>query len=152
MRILNKALVVVSKAQFRNQSSYAIASCPLLILSLVLSIPSAAAASIQAPGKNGGAAEGLVRDALGRPISGAKLILKHARKPVADVHTDARGTFRFGPVLPERYGLEIFKAGFKRAEPGLTVSSGAGRPVLVSLDAKPLELPSDLRAARSRAQ
>lgn len=126
--------------------------CVLLILSLVLSIPSAAAASIQATGKNGGAAEGLVRDALDRPISGAKLVLEHARKPVADVHTDARRTFRFGPVLPGNYGLEIFKAGFERAEPGLTVSSGVGRPVLVSLDAKPLELPSDLRAARSRAQ
>jgi hypothetical protein len=150
MRILNKALVFVSKARFQNQPSYAIAR-PCAAHSVF-----SARDSIRGCGLDPGNGKEWRRGGgpPARPVGSANIGRKgeHARKPVAHVHTDARGTFRFGSVLPGHYGLEIFKAGFKRSEQGFTVSGGAGRPVLASLDAKPLELPSDLRAARSRAQ
>ncbi len=101
---------------------------------------------------DGASLSGVVKDALGRPISGAYVELKDAQnKVVARATTDADGRFVLKGLAPGVFALSVQKQGFK---PGLKVvrlEAGAARDVALSLEAlKALTVP--IRAALRRAQ
>jgi TonB dependent receptor/Carboxypeptidase regulatory-like domain len=107
----------------------------LLLAFLVIVAPYPAAASARAATQtNGSTIDGIVLDALGRPIAGANVLLEHAGKPVVNTRTGPNGAFHFGSILGGNYLVDIFKVGFKSAEQIVEVPKSDRRPLIVPLE------------------
>src|SRR5712692_6176134 len=93
---------------------------------LIVSVALAAAlAQIMAPttshaGTSGGASQrvtGTVKDALGRPLSEANIVLQAADgHEVAKTRSHSAGQFEFNGITPGTYAVVVQKTGFNRSE------------------------------------
>ncbi len=92
---------------------------------------------------------GVLKDALGRPIAGAKLTVQNrAGRVVARLVSDAKGEFAVRGLKPGRYAIVARRLGFKPATALATVApSGAPARVVLSLESEQaLQVP--VRASR----
>jgi outer membrane receptor protein involved in Fe transport len=105
--------------------------------------PSVAAAPI-------GAIEGVVKDALQRPIPGAELRLEASDgRVVGRTVADEQGRFTFTGVAPGTYVVVGTKEGFETATSVVTVSAEAGGSVELALASKK---PLDVQVAAKRLE
>lgn len=80
---------------------------------------------------------GMVRDALGRPIDRAQLILQtRDGRFIARSRTDAAGRFQFRNVAPGTYLVEVSKKGFKTAASIAAVTSGGPATLDIALESQ----------------
>jgi len=89
-----------------------------------------------------GAVEGMVTDALNRPLAGASVVLKTSGGVEAGRRTSGDdGRFAFEAIAPGAYSLSAEKSGFQAATAVVRVSSGAGATAaLVLASAEPLDV------------
>jgi len=113
--------------------------CSLLVLSIVLPVP---VASQAAPPP--GVVAGVVKDADGRPVAGARLRLQTTAGGVVTTTTaDDQGQFTFREVAPGPYLVVADKEGFEPANTIATVTTAEGANVelvLVSVVLEPLRV------------
>src|SRR5260370_5117482 len=105
---------------------------------LIVSVALAAAlAQIMAPttshaGTSGGASQrvtGTVKDALGRPLSEANVVLQAADgHEVARTRSHSTGQFEFNGMTPGTYAVVVQKPGFNTATAIVTVTSNGAKP------------------------
>lgn len=76
---------------------------------------------------------GMVRDALGRAVSGAKVQLASARGRILRTQSDARGRFGFRGIPPGAYRLTARHAGFAARRTVLRFRAGAAYRYTVTL-------------------
>src|SRR5216683_2283125 len=110
---------------------------------LIVSVALAAAlAQIMAPttshaGTSGGASKrvtGTVKDALGRPLSEANVVLQAADgHEVARTKSHSAGQFEFNGITPGTYAVVVQKPGFNTATAIVTVTSNVAKPVTVAM-------------------
>ena len=125
------------KAMFRPHASrrqvtprLALAAC---VLALLVVLP---LASVQAPAQQPGAITGVVRDATGAVVPGARITVSLAGTDRKEFTTSNQaGEFRLGPVPEGTYNVSAAKPGFAlfRAE-GIQVKGGAAADVQVVLN------------------
>src|SRR6266852_4919982 len=110
---------------------------------LIVSVALAAAlAQIMAPttshaGTSGGASQrvtGTVKDALGRPLSEANVVLQAADgHEVVRTRSHSAGQFEFNGITPGTYAVVVQKPGFNTATAIVTVTSNGAKPVTVAM-------------------
>ena len=110
---------------------------------LIVSVALAAAlAQIMAPttshaGTSGGASQrvtGTVKDALGRPLSEANVVLQAADgHEVVRTRSHSAGQFEFNGITPGTYAVVVQKTGFNTATAIVTVTSNGAKPVTVAM-------------------
>jgi outer membrane receptor protein involved in Fe transport len=85
---------------------------------------------------------GAIKDALGRPIAGAEVLLEDAGRVIARSSTDSAGSFRFKSLAPGSYSVVASKQGYQQTLQTIAVSSkGRSAPLVVTMEAKgPLTL------------
>ena len=99
-------------------------------------IMAAAAHAADAPGGTG-EIHGTIKDALGRPLSGASLILKVPDETVVGkTQSDAGGGFVFSGVAPGTYAVLGEKPGFQASTAVVTVEAGAIAAAALTLAAQ----------------
>jgi outer membrane receptor protein involved in Fe transport len=109
--------------------------CSLLALSIVMIIPVASQAAPPA-----GVVAGVVKDADGRPVAGARLrVQTTAGGVVATTTADNEGQFTFREVPPGTYLVVADKEGFEPANTIATVTTAEGASVHVVLASVVLE-------------
>ncbi|HUN50361.1 MAG TPA: TonB-dependent receptor, partial [Candidatus Sulfotelmatobacter sp.] len=101
--------------------------------------------------------EGQVKDALQRPLDGARVSLQGADgRTVGTTTSDAKGHFAFAGVPPGTYAVQAAKTGFETATAIVTLTAGAGAAtdlVLASKQALDLRVTAErLAAARSEIE
>jgi len=86
---------------------------------------------------------GIVRDALGRPIVGATIVLKSDDGRITlSATTDARGVFQLKRPEPGTYTLSAHRDGFRQATSMIALSRRIEKPIEITLEAEqPLALP-----------
>src|SRR6266436_6369714 len=110
---------------------------------LIVSVALAAAlAQIMAPttshaGTSGGASQrvtGTVKDALGRPLSEANVVLQAADgHEVVKTRSHSAGQFEFNGITPGTYAVVVQKPGFNTATAIVTVTSNGAKPVTLAM-------------------
>src|SRR5216683_3998801 len=110
---------------------------------LIVSVALAAAlAQIMAPttghaGTSGGASQrvtGTVKDALGRPLSEANVVLQAADgHEVVRTRSHSAGQFEFNGITPGTYAVVVQKPGFNTATAIVTVTGNGAKPVTVAM-------------------
>jgi outer membrane receptor protein involved in Fe transport len=97
--------------------------------------------------------QGTIRDALGRPLSGASLVLKSPdQTTIAKAQSDAGGRFLFSGVTPGTYAVLAEKPGFQASTAVVTVEAGTIATTTLTLTAeKALEM-SVVAARLNQAQ
>jgi outer membrane receptor protein involved in Fe transport len=81
--------------------------------------------------------QGTIKDALGRPISGASLILKAPDETVrGKTKSDANGHFAFSNVKPGAYAVLADKSGFQTGSAIVTLEAGTIATATITLAAK----------------
>ncbi len=111
----------------------------LLLIVLALGLPSVATAQESSASSRGAAIQGLVNDALRRPLGNAKLTLKgrDSRLPVRRARSGPDGAFSFTDVAPGAYAIIAEKSGFKPATVIFTVTRGARlKPLTLSMESE----------------
>ena len=117
----------------------------ILVVTLLALLPTASQAVTPA-----GTIDGVVKDALQRPIPGAQLRLESSDGRVAGrTVTDDQGRFAFTVVAPGTYVVVGVKDGFETATSVVTVSAEAGGSVELALASKQ---PLDLQVAAKRLE
>jgi len=80
---------------------------------------------------------GTVKDALGRPLSGASLVLKSPDETIIGrTQSDANGQFVFSSVTPGNYAVMAEKTGFQASTAKVTVEAGTITTTSLTLTAK----------------
>jgi hypothetical protein len=109
---------------------------------IVLVALAAALAQIMAPttghaGTSGSASQrvtGTVKDALGRPLSEADVVLQAADgHELARTRSHSAGQFEFNGITPGTYAVVVQKQGFNTATTIVTVTSNGAKPVTLAL-------------------
>ena len=81
--------------------------------------------------------QGTIKDALGRPLSGASLILKSPDETIRGrTKSDADGHFVFSNVTPGTYAVLAEKSGFQASTAIVTVEAGTIATATLTLAAK----------------
>jgi outer membrane receptor for ferrienterochelin and colicin len=95
-----------------------------------------------AAGVDPGHVEGMVRDALERPIAGAKVQMQDATgRTVATTPSDAQGHFTISDVTPGPYIISVTASGFEQGTAVVTLNAAKGTSVDITLSSrKKLEL------------
>ena len=86
--------------------------------------------------------QGTIKDALGRPLSGASLTLKSPDETViGKTQSDSEGRFVFSGVLPGTYAVLAEKPGFDASTAVVTIEAGTPATTTLTLTAqKALEM------------
>ena len=113
-----------------------------MILSLIIRLAMAAvlvaavapAARAQAGTQNVGTLAGEVVDAAGQRIPGAVVVLETPGGQRVETTSNARGEFRFAPVVPGNHRLTATSVGFATATVPVAVEPGAARRVTIALE------------------
>src|SRR6266852_1774116 len=110
---------------------------------LIVSVALAAVlAQMMAPttshaGTSGGASQrvtGTVKDALGRPLSEANVVLQAADgHEVARTRSQSVGQFEFNGITPGTYAVVVQKTGFNTATAIVTVTSNGAKPITLAM-------------------
>ena len=80
---------------------------------------------------------GSVQDALGRPISGAKVTLASpAGNPLANTATDERGVFWLKEANPGAYVMTVRSAGFLPASATVILPQRKAIPIKITLESR----------------
>ena len=80
---------------------------------------------------------GKVNDALGRPLSGARLILQRQDGHIVQrTRSGAAGHFDFADVRPGTYAIIVNKSGFVTATMIVTVTARGAKPIDISMEAQ----------------
>ncbi|MGA8147743.1 MAG: TonB-dependent receptor [Gallionellaceae bacterium] len=91
--------------------------------------------------------QGLVRDALGRPIAGANITLKAVTgEVVGQASSDAQGNFSFSAVAPGTYAVLSDKTGYETGSSIVTLSAGEASTTITLAASQALEI--DIAATR----
>jgi outer membrane receptor protein involved in Fe transport len=78
---------------------------------------------------------GAIKDALGRPIVSAEVLLETGGRETARTHTDRAGAFQFKTVAPGTYTISVSKQGFKPTVEIIVVSPGQrNAPMVVAME------------------
>jgi outer membrane receptor protein involved in Fe transport len=95
---------------------------------------------------------GTVKDALGRPLPYAEVVLQSEDKTVSlKASTDSQGRFRFARPASGLYELDVHARGFKRSVRVVAIRNGTSAALAVTLDSEEvLTLP--VSASRIRGQ
>jgi hypothetical protein len=95
---------------------------------------------------------GVIHDALGRPVGGARVTLETpAGKAMLDAVTDDGGRFHFTEPRSGTYALSVRRTGFGPATAIIVLPRPVANPIAITLEARrPLSLP--VRANLTRAQ
>ena len=105
-------------------------ACTILTLTFIIITSVVVCATLSIAGEISGS----VRDALERPLSGAKLTLK---KPdaavVGSTLSDSDGNFTFMNIAPGDYAVWAEKAGFQKSSSAVTAVSGTSASVMLTL-------------------
>jgi hypothetical protein len=120
----------------------------IIVAALLLQLGSAPGPSLAAAPI--GAVEGVVKDALQRPIPGAELRLEASDgRVVGRTVADEQGRFTFTGIVPGTYVVVGTKDGFETATSVVTVSAEAGGSVELALASKK---PLDVQVATKRLE
>src|SRR5579875_1081180 len=80
---------------------------------------------------------GRVTDALGRPVSGAELVLQYEDgRIIARTRSGPNGLFEFAHVRPGTYAIVVNKPGFETATSIVTVTPTGAKPVEIPMEAQ----------------
>jgi outer membrane receptor protein involved in Fe transport len=80
---------------------------------------------------------GRITDTLGRPVSGAELILQNQNgRIIAHAKSSRNGHFQFADIRPGTYAVVANKPGFGTATSIVTVTARGAKPVSISMEAQ----------------
>src|SRR5262245_325815 len=81
-----------------------------------------------------GTLAGVVRDTGGGALVGATIrVIGEAGSPVAEVATDARGSYKVTPLAPGKYRVEAALSGFEAASRQVALDDGSSAALDLSL-------------------
>ncbi len=121
------------------------AVCVLLIfvaLAILFSVRICIASDANSNAARGVELRGAIKDALGRPVAGAEVLLEEAGSVIARSNTGPAGSFLFKSLAPGSYSVVANKQGYQQTLQTVVVSSKKpGTPLVVTMEAKgPLTL------------